>query len=406
MHFKLRSILSSLIILFLHNANAQSYQKIHQRALVVDTHNDILTACLTNHYSFDQDLKGKTHSDIERFRQGGVDVQIFSIWCDGLMKDPFSYANKQIDTLYATIARNPGKISLVTSVAQFKTTAHSKKLAAMIGVEGGHMIENDLSKLDSLFKRGARYMTLTWNNSTSWATSAQYETGSVNKPDSNNLTVKKGLDDFGKRVVKRMNELGMLVDLSHVGEQTFRDAMATTTSPVLVSHSCVYKLCPVFRNLKDDQIIAVGKNGGVIHLNFYSGFLDSNFHKREVAFEARHKEERDSLLKINPEPYFANDILFKKYHSEVEAMRAPFSLLLDHLDYIVKLIGVDHVGLGSDFDGINSTPLQLDDVTTYPLITKALLERGYSKRDVKKILGENFLRVLKANEKNKTVSIK
>src|SRR6476620_1855775 len=176
MHFELRTLLSSLILLFLHNANAQSYQKIHQRALVVDTHNDILTACLTNHYSFDQDLKGKTHSDIERFRQGGIDVQIFSIWCDGLMKDPFSYANKQIDTLYATITRNPGKISLVTSAAELQSAVHSKKLAAMIGVEGGHMIENDLSKLDSLFKRGARYMTLTWNNSTAWATSAYDET--------------------------------------------------------------------------------------------------------------------------------------------------------------------------------------------------------------------------------------
>lgn len=192
---------------------------------------------------------------------------------------------------------------------------------------------------------------------------------------------------------------GMLVDLSHVGEQTFWDAIKATTKPVLVSHSCVYNLCPAFRNLKDDQIRAVGANGGVIHLNFYSGFLDSNYAKRNDVFVKNHKTERDSLLKINAEPYFADLALAEKYKDEVQSLRAPFLLLLDHIDYIVKLIGTDHVGLGSDFDGINSTPQRLDDVTNYPLITKELLARGYSKKDIKKILGGNFLRILKANER-------
>ena len=198
-----------------------------------------------------------------------------------------------------------------------------------------------------------------------------------------------------------MNELGMMVDLSHVGEQTFWDAINTTTKPVLVSHSCVYNLCPHRRNLKDEQIKAVGKNGGVIHLNFFSGFVDSNYDRRTEVFNTIHKAERDSLLKQNPEPYFADVFLFSKYAKEVEAMRPPLSLLLDHLDYIVRLIGVDHVGLGSDFDGINSAPQQLDDVTAMPLITKELLKRGYSKKDIQKILGENFLRLLKANEPTK-----
>ena len=262
----------------------------------------------------------------------------------------------------------------------------------MFGVEGGHMIENDLNKLDSLFKRGAKYMTLTWNNSTDWATSALDET---TRGDS---LKHKGLTDFGKQVVLRMNEMGMLVDLSHVGEQTFWDAINTTKKPVLVSHSCVYSLCHHRRNLKDDQIIAVGKNGGVIHLNFYSGFLDSSFEKRSEAFTTKHKSEMDSLLKINPEPYFMQVYLFEKYPDEVKALRPPLSLLLDHLDYIVRLIGVDHVGMGSDFDGVNSLPQQLDDVTAFPLITKALLERGYSKKDIRKILGENFLRLFAANQ--------
>jgi membrane dipeptidase len=209
----------------------------------------------------------------------------------------------------------------------------------------------------------------------------------------------KGLTNFGKQIVKRMNELGMLVDLSHVGEQTFWDAIYASTKPILVSHSCVYSLCPVFRNLKDDQIKAVGKNGGVIHLNFFSGFVDSNFQKRNDAFVAKHKAERDSLLKTTTDPFFADEYLFKKYADEVYSMRPPLSLLIDHLDYIVRLIGVDHVGLGSDFDGINSAPQQLDDVTAFPLITQELLKRGYCKKDIRKILGGNFIRLFKANSK-------
>jgi membrane dipeptidase len=371
---------------------AQSYKKLHQKSIVVDTHNDIINKCLDRGYSFDQDLTGKTHSDLQRFKQGGIDVQVFSIWCDGKQKDPFTYANRQIDTLYATGLRNPDKMQIVFSSHELLRTVKKKKLAAMIGVEGGHMIDGDLRKLDSLYKRGARYMTLTWNNSSPWATSAMAETRD------STLRQPKGLNEFGKSVVRRMNELGMLVDLSHVGEQTFWDAINTSTKPVLVSHSCVYTLCHAFRNLKDEQIKAVGKNGGVIHVNFYSGFLDSTYEKKDAAFSRKHRAERDSLLKINSEPYFANEYLYEKYKDEVQAMKAPFHLLFDHLDYIVKLIGVDHVGLGSDFDGINSSPQHLNGVADFPLITKELLARGYSKKDIKKILGGNFLRLLKANE--------
>ena len=385
--------LSAILFLFF-STQAQSYKNLHNKAIVIDTHNDILTTCLEKGYSFDQDLAGKTHSDLQRFKEAGIDVQIFSIWCDGKQQNPFAYANRQIDTLYATALRNPDKMQIVYSSHDLLQTVHKKKLAAMIGVEGGHMIENDLTKLDSLYKRGARYMTLTWNNSSPWATSAMEET------KDSLLHQPKGLNDFGKKVVKRMNELGMLVDLSHVGEKTFWDAISTTTKPVLVSHSCVYNLCPAFRNLKDDQIKAVGKNGGVIHLNFFSGFLDSTYDKKEKEFLLRHKEERDSLLKKNPEPFFTGKYLSDKYKEEVESLKAPFHLLFDHLDYIVKLIGVDHVGIGSDFDGINSTPQQLNSVIDFPLITKELLVRGYSKKDIRKILGTNFLRLLKANENN------
>jgi membrane dipeptidase len=383
----------SLLLCSYFLTTAQSYEKIHFNAIVIDTHNDIPTTAIEKGVSFDADLKTKTHSDLQRMQQGGVDAQFFSIWCDGLKQNPYAWANREMDTVMAWVNRNPSKMMLATSVNDIKEAVKQKKLATLFGVEGGHMIENDLDKLEALYNRGVRYMTLTWNNSTPWATSALDET---TKADS---LKHKGLTDFGKQVVKKMNELGMLVDLSHVGEQTFWDAINTTTKPVLVSHSCVYTLCPHRRNLKDEQIKAVGKNGGVIHLNFYSGFVDSTFEKRSDAFTAKHKTEMDSLLKINPEPYFMQVYLFEKYPDEVKNMRPPLSMLIDHLDYIVKLIGVNHVGLGSDFDGVNSLPQQLDDVTAYPLITKALVERGYSKKDIRKILGGNFLRLLKANEK-------
>ena len=373
-------------------APSQSYKKLHFRSILADTHNDIVTKAIEMGVSFDQNLSGKTHSDLQRMKTGGVDVQLFSIWCDGNQQNPYALANRQMDTVLAWTNRNSNDMVQTFTTDEIFTAVKEKKLAVMFGVEGGHMIENDLNKLDALYKRGAKYMTLTWNNSTDWATSALDES---TRGDS---LKHKGLTDFGKQVVKRMNALGMMVDLSHVGEQTFWDAINITSKPVLVSHSNAYTLCPFRRNLKDNQIIAVGKNGGVIHLNFFSGFIDSNFFKRSDAFNERHKAERDSMLKINPEPYFSDVYLFDKYPAEVNALRPPLSMLIDHLDYIVKLIGVDHVGLGSDFDGVNSLPQQLDDVTAFPLITKALLERGYSKKDIRKILGENFLRVFKANQ--------
>jgi len=384
-----------LLLLLPFAAHAQDYQKIHRKLTMVDSHNDILTACIEKKVSMDNDLKGKTHSDLKRFKEGGVDVQIFSVWCDGKKENPYAYANREMDTLDAVVSRNPDKIALVRNRHELKRAIKDQKLAAMFGVEGGHMIENNLDNLNKLYARGTRYMTLTWNNSTAWATSAMDET---TKKDSLAKT-HKGLTDFGKQVVKRMNELGMMVDLSHVGEQTFRDAINTTTKPVIVSHSNAYALCPVFRNLKDEQIIAVGKNGGVIDLNFYSGFVDSTNKNKENQFARAHKKELDSLKQGGMQAEYALTVISEKYPSEVEAARPPLSMLLDHLDYIVKLAGVDHVGLGSDFDGINSTPQQLDDVTGYPVITKALLERSYSKKDIGKIMGGNILRVLKANEK-------
>ncbi len=389
----MRTLLLVAILFTFAAAHSQpAFRKIHDKAIVIDTHNDFPTTAIEKSVGLDQSLKGKTHSDLQRFKEGGVDIQIFSIWCDGNKQQPYAFANQEIDSVYAWANRNPDKMMIVYNSRDLAKAVKQKKFGAMMGVEGGHMIEDDLSKLDALYKRGVRYMTLTWNNSTSWASSAMDET---TKKDLDH----KGLTDLGKQIVTRMNDLGMLVDLSHVGEQTFWDAINTSRKPILVSHSCSYTLCPIFRNLKDDQIKAVGKNGGVIHLNFFSGFVDSNFMKRNNEFTQRHKAERDSMLKTVSDPYFADTYLFEKYKEEVAALRPPLSLLMDHLDYIVKLIGVDHVGLGSDFDGINSSPRELDDVTNMPLITEELVKRGYSRKDINKILGGNFIRLLKANEK-------
>jgi len=392
-----KTVLLSYLLFFIccvwasQSLQAQSYKKIHAKAIVVDTHNDILMKTADKGMQFDKDLTGKTLSDLGRWKKGGLDVQIFSVYCDGDLKNAYAYANREMDSLDAVVARNPGKIVKVAGYKDLLLAVQQHKIAAMFGVEGGHMIEDDLTKLEALYKRGARYLTLTHNIAPSWATSAADETTKPNLPH-------KGLNDFGKKVVQKMNQLGMIIDVSHVGEQSFWDIISITTKPIMASHSCVYALVPHRRNLKDEQIKAIAKNGGVIQLNFNPGFIDSSFGKKEIAFLKKHAMEYDSLIKAGVGDFYSMDYLYQKYIEEANAIRPPLSMLIDHIDYIVKLVGVDYVGLGSDFDGINITPQQLDDVTSYPLITKALAEKGYSKKDINKILGGNFLRVLKANE--------
>jgi len=377
-------------MLLLTGCVSQRNNKLHREAVLVDTHNDFISKSIQNGYLFDANNTGRTHSDMRRMRKGGVDGQFFSIWCDDI-PNPYAYANRQIDSLYTYVRRNPSGMMLVKDPADLEDALRKGRLACMIGVEGGHMIENDLGKLEALAKRGVRYMTLTWNNSTAWATSAADEYNNRIPQD------KRGLTEFGVEVVRKMNELGIMVDLSHVGEQTFVDAISASSKPVIVSHSCAYALCPVARNLKDYQISAVKQNGGVICINFFSGFLDSTFRSKNAAFMERKKAEADSLKKSGMEQFFIEDHLFEKYQRETEAMRAPLELLVDHIDHVVKRIGVDHVGLGSDFDGINSAPQQLNGVQDFPKITAALRKRGYSGEDIRKILGGNVIRVFKAN---------
>ena len=378
---------------FSDNAQSAKVKKLHEKAILVDTHNDVLSTLTLEGKNISNRLT-EGHSDLYRFREGGVDVQFFSIWTGEKARNPEGFykdANQEIDSLEAIAFRSYDMMTLATNYDEVKKGLRQNKLVALIGVEGGHMIEDDMKKLEELYKRGMRYMTLTWNNSTAWATSAMDET---QKADS---LKHKGLTEFGKQVVRRMNELGIIVDLSHVGEQTFYDAISVTTKPVLLSHSSVYTICPVFRNAKDEQIKAVAKNGGVVCVNFYAGFIDSNFAKRMDELVRRDEKRVKDSLKTYFDAAKMNDLWKNYFNRELEPLRPTISQLVDHIDYIVKLVGDDYVGIGSDFDGISFPPKGLDDVTTYPLVTAELVRRGYSKKSIKKILGENVLRVMRAN---------
>ena len=383
---------SIAFLTLLKSVNAQNPMAIHQNAILIDTHNDVLSSIIITR----QDV-GKRQTtgnfDLERAKEGGLDAQVFSIWCgeDYGKGSAFKFANREIDSLYALIARYPNKITLVRNAAELENAVKQQKLAAMIGVEGGHMIEDRIDYIDSLAKRGMCYLTLTWNNSTSWASSARDET--YKRSSLANV----GLSDLGRQIVHHLNDLGVMIDLSHPGVKTFYDVLAITNKPVIASHSCSYALNPVPRNLNDDQLKALGKNGGVVFINFYSGFVDSSYNKKVAVFLRKHKAELDSLTKVYHDGDLANIRLNALYKSESDKIRPPLSMLIHEIDYIAKLIGVDHVGIGSDFDGAESYPTGMNDVTDYPKITAELLKIGYTEQDINKIMGGNFIRVYRAN---------
>ncbi len=377
----------------LNNLYAQPYKKLHYKSIVADAHNDVIWAQTMKGF----DISEKTNrgnTDLVRLKEGGVNLQIFSIFCNetyGKGK-AYPFAIAMMDSLKHIADRNADKIALATNVTHIRKIINSGKIAALMGVEGGHMIENNLDYLDEFAKRGIKYLTLTWNNSTEWATSAADETNNPN-------LIQKGLTNRGKEIVKRLNNYGIIPDLSHVGEQTFYDVLAITKKPVIVSHSNCHEIAPHPRNLKDEQIKAIAKNGGVIGINFYSGFIDSAYHKKIDGLMAKYPEMVAELAKqYSSKGYIARALFQKISQTEVNSIRPPIAMMIDHVDRMVRLAGIDHICIGGDFDGAESFALGLDDVRDYPLITEELMKRGYTKKDIKKILGENLLRVLKANE--------
>ena len=380
------SLLYIIILLMPLAARGQSGDSLHRASIVIDAHNDVLISTIMEGKDISRPLT-TGHTDLPRLLEGGVDAQFFSVWCGGDYGKgrAFAYANRQIDSLMRIINDHPDRLVLATTAGEIYQAVEDNKIAALIGVEGGHMIEDNIDYLDSLYKRGARYLTLTWNNSTDWATSASDETNP-------RASLKhKGLSEFGRKVVRRMNELGMMVDLAHVGRQTFFDAIEASSKPVIVSHSNAYAIAPVSRNLRDDQIKAVAANGGVICVNFYSAFLDASYGKKRDALYANTVPKEKKRKDLSADGRF--NLLSPKSKEE---LRPPLWVLVDQIDYLVKIAGIDHVGLGGDFDGVESTVKNLDDVSDYPNITQALLDQGYSHGDVKKILGANVLRVLEA----------
>lgn len=388
----MRTILLFLLFLSV-TVRPGDHKKLHQQSIVIDTHNDVLLRAMEGEDLSVRTVKG--HSDIVRLKEGGVDIQFFSVWCGSEFGSGTAYrrANEMIDSLEMMVKRCNGKAVQPRTFKEVERQLKKGKLVALIGVEGGHMIEDSLKNLEALAARGMNYMTLTWNNSTSWATSAADET------ERGDSLAFKGLTDFGRSVVKRMNELGVIVDLSHVGERTFWDALDVVKRPVFVSHSSVYAICPSRRNLKDDQIKAVAKNNGVICINFYSGFLDSTFHRKVDAIRKGNQSLVDSI-KLSATDYWKAELLIDSALSlQYMDIRPPLSVLIDHIDYVAKLAGTDHVGIGSDFDGVESLPKGMDDVTFLPNITLELQKRGYSEKDIRKILGGNVMRVMKANMK-------
>ncbi len=381
-------ITTLLLATVLSAGQAQESLDFHKSLTVVDGHNDVIYESIIKGRDIGKRLsKGQT--DIPRLKEGGVDVQVFAVWSDD-KKFPdgkaYKHANAQIDALEKAIKNNAHEIALAKNSEEIQQIVASGKIAAVIGVEGGNMIESSIANLEALYNRGARYLTLTWNYNVPWASAAAVEVKQKSGEG-------KGLTAHGKAIIRKMNELGMMVDLSHAGEKTFYDVLSVTTKPILVSHSNAYALTPHYRNLKDEQLEALKKNGGVVGVNFYSEFLDSQYIARvKRLYKEQFGDKADEKLSVTQQ-YLRLPIKLRRQAD------APFSKLMEHIDYLVKKVGVDHVAVGSDFDGIESSPQGLEDVSKFPVLTEALLERGYLKEDVAKIMGLNFLRLLKENER-------
>ncbi len=362
---------------------------LHRGALLFDGHNDLPWAVreLANpdFRKFDiAQRQSKLHTDIPRLREGGVGAQFWSAYVPAetrLNGDALRQTLEQIQLIHRMVKRYPDVFALADTADDIERIHREGKIASMIGVEGGHSIENSLNVLAQLYRLGVRYMTLTHSDTLDWADSATDE------------AKHNGLTAFGEEVVREMNRLGMLVDLSHVSPDTMKDALRVTRAPVIFSHSSAYAVAHHPRNVPDDVLKLVAKNGGVVMVNFFSGFVvDESARRMAEMFDARRKLRQQFLddAKYN--------VALAKWRREHPIEPGDLRDVVDHIDHIVKVAGVEHVGIGSDFDGVSMLPKQLGDVSAYPYITQELLNRGYSPDDIRLVLGENVLRVLRQAE--------
>jgi membrane dipeptidase len=374
-------------------------RQIHDSAIIVDTHADTPQRFLDQNYDLgNTDPNDPGHISLDKASAGNLGAEFFSIWVEPETNQGHfaQHTLDLIDSVYQQAARHPDRMVMAFNVADIERAHQQKKLAALMGIEGGHSIENDLHLLRDFYRLGVRYMTLTWSNTNGWADSS----GDINNPK---IQHHNGLTDFGKQVVLEMNRLGMMVDISHVADKTFWDTIAVTKAPVIASHSSARALTNHPRNMSDDMLLAVGKNGGVVQVNFYSGFVDESYRK---AYEViKNDEEAAVKAFIEQRRAGGKSVTYSDYEPiqrewAARIPRPPLKSLIDHIDHIAKVAGVDHVGLGSDFDGVSgATPQGIDSAADLPRITQALLDRGYSDNDIRKILGENTLRVFREVER-------
>src|SRR6202167_631066 len=391
-------LLSSLALGQNPSAIGAKARAIHESAIVVDTHADTPQRFLDDNFDIgNSDPKDIGHLSLDKARAGNLGAEFFSIWVDPETNQGHyaKHTLELIDTVYEQAARHPDRMMMAFSVADIERAHKQKKLAALMGIEGGHSIENSIRVLRDYYRLGVRYMTLSWSNTNEWADSS----GDIDDPK---IQHHNGLTDFGKQVVLEMNRLGMMVDISHVADKTFWDAIATTKAPVIASHSSARALTGAPRNMTDDMLRAVAKNGGVVDVNFFSGFLDQSYWN---ALQAQKKEQDAATqaylekLKAEGKPvtYLDEERISREWMAKIP--RPPFTVLIDHIDHIAKVAGDDHVGLGSAFDGVSgATPAGMDSAADLPKITQALLDRGYSADDIKKILGGNLMRVFREVE--------
>jgi len=366
---------------------SQRARELHFHSIVIDTHDDTTQRLLDPHFNLDaRHTDGQI--DIPRMKAGGLDGIFFSIWMPGTIIGPVAVekALDQIDAVRQQVLAHPSDIILARTAADVRRAFAEHKIAALMGVEGGHMINDDLAVLDTFAALGVRYMTLTHTVNTDWADSAN------DKPAHNGLT------DFGKQVVLRMNRDGIMIDISHTADKTFYDALATSKAPIIASHSSCRALCSAPRNMTDDMIKALAAHGGVIQINYHVGFLSQEYldaNKAHPEIAKRMQDEINAKCAKEDEAcqIMTENELVHKAMLDGSLPRVDWTRIVDHIDHAVKIGGIDHVGLGSDYDG-SDMPIGMEDVTHLPEITQALLDRGYSDASIKKILGENTLRVL------------
>ena len=365
-------------------------EKVLLQAIIIDTHADTPQMMLDEGYDLAQPDSPFMIS-VPKMRQGHLGAEFFSIWVDvGWPKQELIHrALDLIDVVYEQVGRHSDVLGMATTADEIVRLHLQGKFAILLGVEGGHIIQDDLRALDIYYRLGVRYMTLTHTANTEWADS------SGDKPKWNGLT------NFGKQVVEHMNRLGMMVDISHVSDKTFYDTLAATHAPVIASHSSCRALCDVPRNMTDDMIRALAKNGGVMDINFYSGFLSPDFAAayKKVAPQIQADESAAEKQYANDRKRLAEESrdIWARYASQFPA--PSYTAIADHIDHAVQVAGIDHVGLGSDFDGIDSAPKGMEDVSKLPDLVRELARRGYSEQDLKKILGGNLLRVMRQVER-------